>query len=591
MSPARVWTLGLVMVASQLAFRAWVIYPSWFLFDDYVFLGDARDHPLDVSYLMTPYFEHPLPGGRLIAWVVAHSGDLNWSLAASGTLVMQAVASLAALWMLVVLFGARPPILVPLGLYLTSAMTMPGFTWWVAAFTLIPVQVAIFVATALWVMHLRTRRWLPLVGTAATIAVGLAFDVKAALTFPVLAFIAISYFASGSVVARVRTVVVRYRLGWGVLFLLGGLYTWYYLVTVPRLIGQSVVPALGGVLSNMLGTAFPSGAMGGPWHWDPATPPTALSDAPDVLVHLSWVVLGLVVVYLALRRTRTLRAWVLLSAYLLVLGVLLTGVRGNLGPGVGREFRYLTEATCILTLCLGLATMTLPGAVESSTPRTTPLVAPAPRILVVALVVGVLVSGVVNSATYAHIWHTQNAGDAYMHRLAADVSAAGQVDLAETRAPESVLTPLLTPLNNTRTLAPLVTGRVDFPTTSPQLAVVGPEGGLYDALIRLGVESEKGPIPGCGWLVTEDGAEIPLRGRAFFWTWWVRIGYLSSANDTIEVTMGSQQRTAEVVRGVHSLYAYAERSFDSVRIDGVEPGTTLCVDTIEVGEPVPGGPL
>ena len=151
------------------------------------------------------------------------------------------------------------------------------------------------------------------------------------------------------------------------------------------------------------------------------------------------------------------------SAYLLVLAVLLASSRSNFGAGIGREYRYLTDATCVAVLCLGLALTPLLGAVESSEPRRPPLVVPVPRLVVAALMAVVIVSGIVNSATYARIWHTQNASDAYMHRLQAEVKAVGRVDLAETITPEDVLSQLTAPLNNTRTLAPLVLGRVDFP--------------------------------------------------------------------------------------------------------------------------------
>ena len=45
----------------------------------------------------------------------------------------------------------------------------------------------------------------------------------------------------------------------------------------------------------------------------------------------------------------------------------------------------------------------------------------------------------------------------------------------------------------------------------------------------------------------------------------------------------------QVESGVRSLYARVSGTFDSIRVDGLDPGTTLCIDTIEVGQPVPGG--
>ncbi len=583
--------IGGLMVTAQLLFRAWAVYPAWFFLDDYNHLVAARGSGLTASYLLDPYAGHVWPGGRLIVWLVAQTGALNWPMAATGTLVMQAAASCAALWMLMVLFGPRPVILIPLGIYLTSALTMPAFIWWVAALTLLPVQIVFFVATATWVRYLRTRRLWPLLATAMAIALGLAFDVKGILVLPVLAYVALAYFSSGSILSRVGRVAVRYRLAWVILFLVGGAYSTYYLLTVPQVTTQPLSSSLRGILSNMLVDAFVPGILGGPWQWDVAAPPTAYSDTPAVLVTACAVVVTLVVAYLALRRTRTVRAWVLLGAYVVVLAVLLASTRSNFGAGIGREYRYLTDATCVTALCLGLALAPLLGAVESSQARSPALVVPLPRLVVAALVITVMVSGVINSATYARIWHTQNASDQYLHRLQTDVRAAGRVDLAETITPEDVLSHLTAPLNNTRTLAPLVSDRVDFPSTSSRLAVVGPEGGLHRALIELGVASREGPTEGCGWPVTQAGTNIPLQGRAIRLTWWMRIGYLAGGSSPVTVTAGSDVVQARVASGVHSLYVRVEGSFTSVRIDGLDPGTTLCVDTIEVGQPFPGGPL
>ena len=43
--------------------------------------------------------------------------------------------------------------------------------------------------------------------------------------------------------------------------------------------------------------------------------------------------------------------------------------------------------------------------------------------------------------------------------------------------------------------------------------------------------------------------------------------------------------------GLNNLYLRLDGGFDHVMIDGLDPGTTLCVDAIEVGQPEPGGPL
>ena len=267
--------VGALMIAAQLVFRAWAVYPAWFFLDDYNILVAARHSGLTPAYLLDPYSGHVWPGGRLIVWLVAQTGSLNWAVSATVTLVMQLAASAAALWMLVKLFGPRKLILVPLGLYLTSALMMPAFMWWVAALTRLPVQIAFFAAVTTWVSYLRSRQLRPLMATVLIVVLGLAFDVPGLLVLPVLAFIALAYFSSGGPLRRVKDVLVRYRLAWSMLVVIGGAYSAYYVLTVPQITTQTLSSSLPGILASMLGVAFVTGILGGPWRWNVSAPPTA----------------------------------------------------------------------------------------------------------------------------------------------------------------------------------------------------------------------------------------------------------------------------------------------------------------------------
>ena len=131
------------------------------------------------------------------------------------------------------------------------------------------------------------------------------------------------------------------------------------MTTVPQnTTTQPLSSSLPGILASMLGVAFVSGILGsGHGTGMLSAPPTAYSDTPALLVtRRCWIVLGLVVIYLALRRRRTLRAWALLAGYLLVLA----------GPGGEQPLQlrlghrspstaHLTDSTCITVLCLSLA--------------------------------------------------------------------------------------------------------------------------------------------------------------------------------------------------------------------------------------------
>jgi hypothetical protein len=101
-------TTGLLLIVAMLLFRGWALFGSYFYLDDYNLLISADGAELDAAYLTEPYNSHLMPGGRVIAWLVEQSGQLNWTLAASFTLAGELLAGVAALWMLVTLFGAPP---------------------------------------------------------------------------------------------------------------------------------------------------------------------------------------------------------------------------------------------------------------------------------------------------------------------------------------------------------------------------------------------------------------------------------------------------------------------------------------------------
>ncbi len=387
---------GALMIVLQLAFRAWSLYPSWFFLDDYNLLNDANDQRLDLGYLLAPYNGHLMPGGRLLAWVVADSGPVNWGLAASFTLAFQATASAAALWMLTTLFGVRWATLAPLAVYLSSAVTVPAMIWWAAALNQVPLQTAFFLAVGAWVRYLRGRRIIWLVWTTCAVLFALLFYVKGVLIFPVLGFLAIAYFSSGSPYQRVMTVLRRDWLAGLVAASLIAGYLTYYFTQVEQIFTSTGGSVVAEIADSMLGTAFATGVLGGPWRWSTLSPPTAYADPPGWTNHFAWVVLAAVILYGFLRRERTLRAWVLLAGYLVGLLALLVDSRApSFGRVIGLEYRYLTDAMCVVALCLGLAFLPLPGATQSSAARTDPLLkVRIPGFVLAAMVVLVSVSGV-----------------------------------------------------------------------------------------------------------------------------------------------------------------------------------------------------
>ncbi|TIC88578.1 hypothetical protein E8D34_02510 [Nocardioides sp. GY 10113] len=185
-----VLVIGAAMVAAQAALRAWVLHASYFFGDDLRLMVDAHERPLSVAYLLDPHQGHLAPGTRLLAWLVTASGPLDWTLAATLTVLAQLLASAACLWMLLVLLGPRWRALVALAIYLVVALAALGTTSWAASTALLVAQAASFAAVASWVRYLRRRRPRDLALTVVAVLLGLAVSVWATLVLPVLCLVA-----------------------------------------------------------------------------------------------------------------------------------------------------------------------------------------------------------------------------------------------------------------------------------------------------------------------------------------------------------------------------------------------------------------
>ncbi|KRF17350.1 hypothetical protein ASG90_08645 [Nocardioides sp. Soil797] len=588
------------MVVVQAMFRGWALHGSFFYTDDYRLLWDAGEHGLDGSYLVKPFDSQFMPLGRLVAWVVADNGHLNWQLAATITLALQVAAALACLAMLVSLFGPRWGILPPLGIYLTSVVTMPSFMWWAAAINQVPWQLAFFLSVTAWVAYLRnsSRRWLA--ATTVVIMLGLACYVKTVLILPVLVVLMLGWFSSGSLLDRIRDTVRRYWPAAVTLSVLPGAFAVYYLVAVPQVFSDSeemrysVTGVAGDLAKEMLGSSFMTGVLGGPWRWLNSNPPVGYADPPAWIVVLSWVaVLGTGVVLFLLRR-RTGRAFLLLGGYAVLAYLLVLTSRARVAGGsIGTDLRYLTDVIPVLALAVALASLELRGARESSHPRRTPLmITRLPAWIAPVMALAVIVSGVWNTVRYVDTWHHDNPGADYVDTIRDDLPSGRKVDMAEQVVPPTVIPGFSFPYNSTRRFLPLISDEFRFPDATGQLVVLDDGGHLRKALIRTGVTSLPGPTGGCGWLVEGPAtAAVPLSNPTVDYEWWLRISYVGSRASDVTVAAGESTVHGTVHSGLGSLYVKVRGSLDEIRISGLDDGDALCVDKIEVGTPVPGGAL
>ncbi|MEV4469008.1 hypothetical protein [Nonomuraea sp. NPDC049504] len=360
-----VLTAGLVMVAVQLVWKYELVRRTFFRQDDFHYIMRGQESGLTWDYLMWVDVGHLLPGGFGISWAMARLGGYNELLAHATTMTLQAGASLAMLRLLWVLFGPRPAILVPLGLYLITPMTVPSLSWWAAVLETLPLQLALPMALASHVLYVRHGRARHLLAACAWTVFGLLFFVKAAF-IPVLMLVVTVFWLAPRGWWRLWRAWVPYAVilsAYAAVFFTG-LYGSVQLndaTQTPELPDAGTAAEFAWVLGVR---ALVPSALGGPWQWRPIGDDYAMAATPEPLVWAGSAVAAIVVAVSLRHRRRAWAAWLTLLFYFLLADVVpvLLGRIEVLGPSVlGHELRYLAATATVMALAAGLAFIPLDG--------------------------------------------------------------------------------------------------------------------------------------------------------------------------------------------------------------------------------------
>lgn len=589
--PAVLTRVALGMIAVQLVFRAWVVYGNWFYFDDFIFLSKAYQLPLSWRGLFEPYAGHLMPAGLVVTWLITRAAPLNWPLAATLILLAQAAASYGCWRMFRVLFGHRRLNLVWLGIYLFSPVTLGAYLWWAAAINQLPFQIALFYGITAHVTYLRTRRIQHAFVAAWWQLFGVLFYEKAALLVLVYAFLALGYFATGSLWRRIRHVVASYwrgvllYVGIAAAHLVGYVAANAYLVPVsPLPEPQRPRAPVFDVAVNMIAKALLPGLAGGPWRWEPV-PPDARAD-PPTWAWTATLVLALALVAVALtRRVRAGRAVVFWLAYMATTILLVSTARAvAVGPAIGLVYRYSTDAVPLTVLTLALAFMTLPGAMESSEPR--PAAATArpgySRAAVGGVALVVFLAGcAVSAVDYVNRWHTSNAARSFIGHARSEVDRLGtDVAIGDTEVPDTLIWKVSSPWNLTSNfLAP--TGIKLNRRVTDELYVFDEQGYLRPGRVAPHLHGTR----------TGEGCDIRGRVRirlvgALFdpRTWWLRIGYIAASDTPVVIRAGDVAVQTRLTKGLHAVFIPGHGQPDAVELSGLADGALLCIgDDIQLG--------
>ncbi|WP_446217425.1 hypothetical protein [Micromonospora sp. IBHARD004] len=370
--------VGVAMILVSLAWRAQLASRGFLAADDWVLVAQSAGSDLTPGFLFTLYNNHFMPAARLLTWLVTHAlGYAYWPYLLL-MIVGQALIAVTFHRLLRALLRPGWLLLVPLGMFLFSPLTLEATSWWAVGANMLAMQLAMVLALGAQLKYVRTRRLRHLVSLALSVLLGLLFFEKTLLVVPLVFLFTACLFADGGPVRAVVTTLRRWWASWAVLAAISlGFLAAYLSRSVSSLRQPNSIFEVFSFLEQLLGSTLVPGLFGGPWRWLGAGDGAPVAAPPELGRWLAWTALvALIVVTLRLRRIAA-RAWVLLGTYLLVVAALLAATRlGSVFSDVaGAVPRYVSDVAVVAALCVGVALLGL--AAPAAAPATG-AVPPAP---------------------------------------------------------------------------------------------------------------------------------------------------------------------------------------------------------------------
>ncbi|WP_246097919.1 hypothetical protein [Rhodococcus spelaei] len=594
---ARVLQLAVALIAVQLVVRGVVAARGYFYWDDLILAGRSASLPLlSREFLLYDHDGHFMPAAFLAAGLATRLAPYQWAVPAVMLVLLQALASLAVLRLLTVLLGRRPGtlsggasgmmLLVPLGLYLFSPLTLPSFAWWAAGLNALPLQAALAWVAADAVALCRTgRRRYAVSGTVVFVGSLLFFEKSVLVPFVAFAVVVLLRRVDGRR-RPVRGALVRGVALWGPSAVVVAIWAVVYRFAVEPTVAVQNSEMTAALLTHTTTKGLLPTVLGGPWSWDrwPPSPPWA--DPPTVLVVAGVATAVAIVLGSVLWKRRVGWVWPAAAAYVLASEAAMVIVRS--GPDttyeLGQTLRYLADSAVVLAIAVALV---LRAPVRDRwVTRVRPLT--RTRRAVAAVLAGVFVAGCLwSTATFTRSWEDNPTVD-YLATARSSLAAHRDVPLLEQPVSIWVLLPVAYPHNLAgRVLAPLPE-RPAFAESTPELRMIDDSGGVVDAEVTWTRAIEAGPVPGCGHRVTAEGSELPLDGPMSGWEWTAQLNYFANDDGRIELAMqDGSPVVVPVRRGPNSVFVRLVGGGDRLKVRALDPTLTLCVGVGPVGVVVP----
>ncbi len=583
---------GLALIAAQLALRFWAVWSSWFQFDDVVFISRMLSRPWSWSLVAQGYGGHLMPGAFTLTWLFTRIDPLGFHPYAVTLVALQAAASLGIFALLTSLFGRRLGVLVPLSLYLFTAITFPAFVWWAAGVNQLFLQIAVGWGLLAHLRYLRTKHFRWVIVTALVVAGCLLFYEKVLFVYLGVAWLSLAYFAQGSSLGqRLAQVWQRYWPAVSVhLGLVVAYVVWYLAAARDSASSGAGTTDLLSLAGNMVGQSWLPGTLGGPLRWELLTGPFQLVDPGPLVVTVSGLVIALVIGAIATTFSRSWRAWTLPAAFILLdLAVLQSARAGAVGPVSGLELRYVTELGLVTPLALAAACMPILGAPEQVERRRAHRFLDD-RELVGAATALVCVLGIYSTVQYADHWRGSTQSRTFFANASRTLGTTKDpTPLANVSVPQYLMWGFDYPRNTTRYVLGMFADRMTFPDVSlDHLYVIGDDGRVAPADVTPLIAASGPATGGCLARLPASGSTTlqlsqPVHGSGA----WARMSYAAHRAATLTVGTGDETRTLQLGSGIRNVYLQMNGDFDQVSVSRTGGRGTVCIGDLVVGFAVP----
>jgi hypothetical protein len=583
-----------VLIVAQLCWKAYLLSRFYFRQDDFLLLDRALSRGLSLNYLFRFSGGHLRPGGLVVFWLVTRLSPYDWLLASSVTIAALAAAGVLMLRLLLILFGSRLAILIPLIIFLFTPLTLAGLSFWTTVTDWLPLQLTMLAAAYSHVRYVRSGRVRHVVAAAAWLGAGLLFDVQGALVPLLLFALTSAYLVPGRWPAAAGRTLRSFRRAWTIYGVLTVAYLVLFFIKLQTSSQQPINPGhVSSALSlaaTMLRVGFVPVAVGGPWRWFVPGGDYGFAAETPVLTPLTWVLAALIVGASLWFRRHALRSWLILAGWLMLADfgpVAISRLTELPASLLGANTYYLADSAPVLAVCVGLAFWPVIGEQDPyrvRRPRSVPLAVSA-FVLTGLFLVGSIWSGVTylsNTSTTRTRAYIDNARSALAGARPGTVILSSPtpwyVMYAGFRGSVTQTSHVLGPLAPER-------ARIRFVTTVPKgaitnLMVFDNRGRLRPAL-DAGASSVQPARSRTCWPVRSATTRIPLSAGVFRYAWIIQISYSGPAT-TLQLELGRAARDVMLPAGQRDIYVPITGGGSAVLVRSLSGEPAVCIARLTV---------